>query len=178
MKNILLLAVAATLLTACGEKKLTDQQAKVLVQKDKGYPKPLTFEINRIDPVSVNRLEQAGLESSGMVTLQKDGNIVPHQPRIFFTEKAKPYLLGPPQGKTGEQAENVKVADMDIIEVTGIATSKDGKTAALDYVVGYSNLSPFKVLIPGVEKPEKRKEYFRLYDDGWRVDKTAAMNMN
>jgi hypothetical protein len=178
MKNILLLAVAATLLTACGEKKLSADQAKTLLQKDRGYPKPLTFEINRIDPASVRRLELAGMEQAGMVTLDKSRNTPPHQPRIFFTEKAKPFLLGSPEGRTAEQAENVKVADMDIAKVTGIATSKDGKTAAVNYLIGYSNLTPFKTLIPNVEESVAKKEYFRLYDDGWRVDKSAAMNMN
>lgn len=177
MKNMLLLAVAATLLASCGEKKLTEADAKMLVQKDRGYPKPLPFEINRIDPASVQRLQQAGLETAGLVTL-KESNGEAHQPRIFFTEKAKPFLLGPPANRTSDQAENVKVAEMDVVKVTGIATSKDGKTAAVDYLVGYSNLTPFKVLVPGLEEPEKRKEYFRLYDDGWKIDKTAAMNMN
>jgi hypothetical protein len=177
MKHILYLAVAAIVLTACGEKKLSVDQAKELIKKDRGYPKPLPFEINRIDPASVQRLEDAGLETAGMVTLNK-GEAELHQPRIFFTEKAKPFLLGPPQGSTAEQAENVKVADMDIIKVTGIATSKDGKTAAVDFLVGYSNASPFKSLVPGLNDPQQVKEYFRLYDDGWRVDKTAELDMN
>lgn len=178
MKNMLFLAVAATLFTSCRENKLSADQAKVLLQKDRGYPKPLSIEINRIDPVSVNRLEQAGLEAAGIVTFAKAGNPEAHQPRIFFTEKAKPFLLGPPQGRTAEQAENVKVADMNIIKVTGVATSKDGKTAAVDFMIGYSNLTPFKVLVPGVAESENKKEHFRLYDDGWRVDKSALMNMN
>lgn len=180
MKNTLILVLAAILLAACGEKKLTTEQAKDLLKKNYGYPKAYTIEINRIDPASVQRLADAGLETEGVVTLMKDaGTANIGKPKIFFTEKAKPFLTGPTEGETADESENVKVADVDVTGITGVATSSDGKTATVEYLVGYTNFSPFKALIKrSLTEPEKNRAYFRLFDDGWRVDKTAEASIN
>lgn len=180
MKHTLILAMAAILLSACGEKKLTAEQAEVLLKKNLGYPKPYTFKVNRIDPVSVQRLADAGLETEGVVTLNKNPATADiGKPKVFFTEKAKPFLTGPTAGETADESENVKVADVNITEITGIATSSDGKTATVEYLVGYTNISPFKALIKrSLTEPEKNRAYFRLFDDGWRVDKTAQGSLN
>lgn len=179
MKTNFLFLTAATLFISCSTNKLSEEQAKQLITKYYGYPKAFTFEVNRIDPESVQRLDNAGLESAGMVTLVKkwsfDGIT---EPKIFFTEKAKPYLTGPSKGEASEQSENVKVADTEMGEITGIAISKDGQTAKAEYTIYYKNIAPFKVLIQKpLEKPQEHTAYFRRYEDGWRVDKTAEASM-
>lgn len=167
-------------LSGCARNKLTPELAKELLIKEGGYPKPYAYEVNRIDPLSALRLESVGLEKAGMVILKytwPDSDA--YKPKVIFTAKAKPYLMGPPKRETVEQSQNVKIADMTITHITGIALGPDDNTALVDYLICYTNITPFQVLIKRTLKdPQIYRAFFKLYNDGWHVESTNVEIMN
>ncbi len=49
------------------------------------------------------------------------------KPLVYFTDKAKPYLLPITKGRNPDKVQVVKVADKDLVEVTGISTNSNEK---------------------------------------------------
>jgi hypothetical protein len=52
-------------------------------------------------------------------------------PLIDFTDKAKAYLLPTPQDDKASKIQKVKLADEELVEVTGIKTGQSGKDATV-----------------------------------------------
>jgi hypothetical protein len=114
------------------------------------------------------------LEKEGLVTVQRTqklGDV--GQPLIQFTEKAQPYLLHTPEKEKATDVQKVKIADEDLVEITGIKTENDGKDALVEYTTAYKNTTPFSALMPVdfSDKRNVRKARFSLTDNGWKLEK-------
>lgn len=123
------------------------------------------------DPESVRRLLNAGLENEGMVTIDRTQKLKDiGKPIVHFTDKAKPYLV-----RVDEKYNNVevvKVADTDLGEITGIQLQEDKKSATVEYIVVYKNITPFAKLIQrDLSRPETKQASLSYFDTGWKLDK-------
>lgn len=161
---------------SCSKKELSREEAAVLIKKEMKYPKTFDFEINRVDPVQARRVLEAGLEEEGLLTVQRSQKLKDiGKPLIHFTSKAQPFFLSKPN-ENPEKVQTVKLADEEFAAITGIKASNDGKSAVVEYITEYKNITPFADLVNhDLTKPETHKAYFSLYDDGWRLEKNLGI---
>lgn len=142
MKIVSVVGLVIFFLTACNQLALEKEQAMAVIRTSKEYPKVYEYEVNVTDPSSAQKLLDAGLEDEGMVIVDRTQKLKDiGQPIVHFTDKAKPYLI-----RIDAQYDNiqvVKVADMDLGEVTGIQVQDNNKSAIVAYTVIYKNISPF-----------------------------------
>lgn len=171
MKTLSLFGMAIFFLTACNQPKLEKEQAATVIRTGKEYPKVYEYEVNVTDPASAKKLLNAGLENAGLVAIdrtQKLKNV--GQPIVHFTDKAKPYLLR--KDAKYDNVQVVKVADMDLEEISGIQMEDDSKSATVEYTVIYKKLTPFAKLIQrDLSKPETKRASLSLFDSGWKLNK-------
>ncbi|HNP24871.1 MAG TPA: hypothetical protein PKK99_08470 [Bacteroidia bacterium] len=171
MKTVRVLGFAISLMASCSQINLEKEEAASAIRAAKNYPKVYEYEINMTDPASARKLLEAGMETEGLVTIDKTQKLKDAgQPIVHFTEKAKPYLI-----RIDEKYDNVqvvKVADMDLAEVTGIQLQEDNKSATVEYTVAYKNVTPFAKLMKR-DLSEKKTERASLshFDTGWKLDK-------
>jgi hypothetical protein len=171
MKTVSVLGLSLFFLVSCDQPKLEKQEAASAIRTEKNYPKVYEYEINMTDPASAKKLLDAGLENEGLITVDKSQKLKDAgQPIVHFTEKAQPYLIR--IDKKYDNVQVVKVADMDVGEITGIQMQDDGKSATVEYTVMYKNLTPFADLIQrDLSKPETKRASLSLFDSGWKLDK-------
>ncbi|HET7115479.1 MAG TPA: hypothetical protein VFI29_03270 [Hanamia sp.] len=171
MKNICLLGVAIFFLSACSQLKIDKDEAATAIRSGKEYPKPLEYDVNMTDPASARKLIDAGLEEEGFVTIDKTQKIKDiGQPIVHFTEKAKPYLIR--IDSKYDNVQVVKVADIDLGEVTGISQLDDKKSADVEYTIVYKNVTPFSRLIErDLSKSQIKRVNLSLFDSGWKLNK-------
>jgi len=170
MKTVSVLGIAIFLLASCSQTKLEMEEAASVIRAAKNYPKVYEYEINMTDPASAKKLLDAGLEGEGWVTVDKTQKLKDAgQPIVHFTEKAKPYLI-----RIDEKYDNVqvvKVADMDLGEVTGVQLQEDNKSATVEYTVVYKNVTPFaKLMKRDLSKTETQRARLDYFDTGWKLD--------
>lgn len=173
-KLTILLSIICLAIAGCNSKKeLTREEAFRLIQRGKGYPKTIDYDLYCGDPKYAKQVIDAGLETMGFVSVertQKLGEV--GNPLIHLTDKAKPYLLPTPASDQSGNIQKIKVADEDLIEVTGVNTGTSGKDAVVEYKTAYKNLTPFSVLVgTNFKQQATRKANFTLYDDGWKLEK-------
>lgn len=170
MKTVSVLGLAILFLASCSQVKLEKEEAASVIRAAKDYPKVYEYEINMTDPASAKKLLDAGLETEGLVTVDrtqklKDAGL----PIVHFTEKAKPYLI-----RIDEKYDNVqvvKVADMDLAEVTGIQLQDDKKSATVEYTVSYKNITPFaKLMKRDLSEKKTQRANMSYFDTGWKLD--------
>ena len=171
MKTVSVLGIAIFLLASCSQTKLEKEEAASVIRAAKNYPKVYEYEINMTDPASAKKLLDAGLEGEGWVTVDKTQKLKDAgQPIVHFTEKAKPYLI-----RIDEKYDNVqvvKVADMDLGEVTGVQLQEDNKSATVEYTVVYKKITPFAKLIKrDLSEKETQRAGLSYFDTGWKLDK-------
>ncbi|NCI46681.1 hypothetical protein [Sediminibacterium soli] len=171
MKTVSVFGLVVLFLTSCSQLKLEKEEVASVIRTEKNYPKVYEYEINMTDPASARKLLDAGLEAEGLVTVDKTQKLKDAgQPIVHFMEKAKPYLL-----RIDEKYDNVqvvKVADMDLAEVTSIQLQEDNKNATVEYTVAYKNITPFAKLMKrdlSVKKTERASLFH--FDTGWKLDK-------
>lgn len=173
MKTVSLLGLVILFMASCSQVKvkLEKEEAVSAIRAAKSYPKVYEYEINMTDPASAKKLLDAGLEAEGLVTVDRTQKLKDaRQPIVHFTEKAKPYLI-----RIDEKYDNVqvvKVADMDLAEVTGIQLQNDNKSATVDYTVAYKNITPFaKLMKRDLSEKKTQRTSLSYFDTGWKLDK-------
>jgi hypothetical protein len=171
--TILLPLLYLTIAGCSSKKELTREEAFRLLQQGKNYPKVIDYDLYCGDPKYAEKVIDAGLETQGFVTVQhtqKLGEV--GSPLIHFSDKAKAYLLPTPSSDQSSNIQKVKVAEEDLVEVTGINTGTSGKDAVVQYATTYKNLTPFSVLATtNFKQQATRKANFVLSDDGWHLEK-------
>lgn len=172
MKATSVLLLAAVFIASCGQLKLEKEEAAAVIRTAKNYPKVYEHDINMSDPASARKLLDAGMEEAGLVTIDRTQKLKDAgQPIVHFTENAKPYLV-----RIDEKYDNVqvvKVADMDLEEITGIQLLEDKKTATVEYTILYKNITPFAKLVKrDLSKKETRRADLAHFDTGWKLDKS------
>lgn len=171
MKTVSVLGLVLLLMASCSRTKLEKEEAASVIRSEKNYPKAYEYEVNVTDPASVRKLLDAGLEAEGLVTIDNTQKLkYAGQPIVHFTEKAKPYLI-----RIDEKYDNVqvvKVADMDLADVSGIQLQEENKSATVEYAIAYKNITPFAKLVKR-DLSQKKTERANLshFDTGWKLDK-------
>lgn len=67
--------------------------------------------------------------------------------------------------------QKVKLADVEVVEVTNIKTNGSGNKAVVSYSTTYKNGTPFaKLTTIDLNKQEANKAYFAFGDQGWRLE--------
>lgn len=75
-------------------KKLSREEALQQIKKERNYPRVLDYDIYCGDPEQGRKVLDAGLESEGLVTVQRIQKLIDvGKPFIAFTAKAQPFLL-------------------------------------------------------------------------------------
>lgn len=173
MKNLLFFFIISLVFAGCGSKELTREEAFQTLKQEMNYPQVYDYDVYCSDPKYASRAIEAGLESKGLVTVKRMQKMKEvGSPLITFNDKAKSYLLPISEEDKSSDVQKVKIADEDIIEVTGIKSANDGKDAIVAYTTGYTNITPFETLVhKDLQKTTKHTAYFSLYDDGWRLEK-------
>lgn len=171
MKALGIFGVMIFFLVACSQNKLGQDQAADIIRSGKSYPRAFEYEISTADPVVAKKLLDAGLEEDGMVTVDRSQKLKDvGRPLVHFTDKAEPYLLR--IDSHYKQDQIVKIADIDLGEITGIRMSEDNKKAVVEYTVVYKNITPFAKLIHrDLTLPETQRAGLTLFDTGWKLDK-------
>jgi hypothetical protein len=174
MKKLTIIFLLATVIGGCNSKKeLSKEEASQIIKEGKLFPRVIDYDIYCSDPEFAKKVIDAGLEQQGLVTVQltqKLGDV--GKPLIAFTDKAKPYLLPTPEKDKRMDIQKVKIADEELIDVTGIQTMEDGKQAVAEYTTAYKNIGAFSALTKNFNsQTATHKAYFTLYDDGWRLEK-------
>jgi len=170
-KLIIIYWLAGLLVTGCTSKELSREEAHQLLQESKLYPRILDFDIYCSDPQQAQAVLAAGLEKEGLVTVQKTQKLGDAgEPLILFTPKAKPYLLPTSPNDKELDVQKVKLAEEELVEVTGITTEKDGNSAVVEYRTAYKNVNPFAALRQNsFQEKVNRKVHFIRQNNEWQI---------
>jgi len=161
-------------LSECGTKELKKEEALQIINKELNYPKTIGYDIFCSDPAHAKKLLDAGLETSGMVTIQKTQKLKDiGKPLVQFTEKAKPYLLPTPNKDKALDIQKVKIADEEVNDITLTQDGENNNTVWVEYTCVYKNVTPFSVLMKrNLDEQVKHKVQFSLTDNRWILQKS------
>ncbi len=169
-KLLLILLLAGVTLSECNyAQEPTKDEVLQVLNKELEYPRVVDYEIFCSDPEHARKLVDAGLETNGLVLVQKTQKLRDTgKALVQFTEKANPYLLPTPEKDKALDIQKVKIADEEISE---IRISQDGDNSNIvwvEYTSVYKNITPFSVLMKkGLNDPAKRKVKLSSSEDGW-----------
>lgn len=170
MKRITLFLLLACLASCTND--LTRDEAAEIIKSELKFPRPYDFKVFRAEPRQAKIAVETNLEKEGFITVQRTQKAIDiGKPFIFFTDKAKPYLLNTSEEDIKREIQKVKIADEEFGEVERI--SVDGNKAKVVYTTHLKNISPMAALMPKqIEKTTaSNKVTLVLYDDGWRLEK-------
>lgn len=175
MKKLLFTSIlAGVALFGCNHTpKLTQDEALQIIKMELNYPKVIDYDIFCSDPAHAKILLDAGLETSGMVTVQKAQKLMDiGKPLVQLTEKANPYLLLTPDKDKELDIQKVKVADEEVKDL-GINPDGENKNIVwVEYTTVYKNITPFSVLMKrNLNEQVRHKVQFSLTDNGWILQK-------
>lgn len=170
-KLIMIYWLAGLIVAGCTSKELSREEAYQLLRESKLYPRVLDHDIYCSDPQQAQAILAAGLEKEGLVTVQKTQKLADvGKPLISFTSKAQPYLLPTPAKDKALDVQKVKLAEEELVEVTGITTEKDGASAVVEYRTTYKEVNPFASLRPNnFQDKVTRKAHFLRQNDAWQI---------
>lgn len=159
----------ATIMDGCGQKELSRADAERIIREELKFPRAMDRSIFCAEPEQARIAVNSNLDEEGLLTISQDLN----KPMIEFTEKASPYLLPTSEEDKAMHIQKIKLADEDLVEVTGIQTSTDGKSAVVEFTTTLKNFTPLNALVTRKLKENEaiNKVSFVLYDDGWRMEK-------
>lgn len=174
MKKLLFILLSLGVALAGCNYAQTPTKAEVLqiLNKELGYPKVVDYEIFCSDPEHARKLVEAGLETSGLIVVQKTQKLKDTGTALVqFTEKANPYLLPTPEKDKALDIQKVKIADEEISEIIVSADGENNNTVWVEYSTVYKNITPFSVLMKkGLNEPAKRKVKLSLSENGWVLE--------
>ncbi len=161
------------LMAGCGSKKLSKKIAFELLQKQIPYPRVFEYDIYCSDPEHARRLLNAGLETQGLVNIQRKQKLMDvGKPLISFTEKAQPYLLPTLEKDKASYVQKVKLADEELVEVLYLEEEPISKRMMVEYTIAYKNVTPFATLVNvDFKAAQKRTAYLTLWDNQWQIAK-------
>jgi hypothetical protein len=178
-KLAIILSITSLLFQGCNSKQeLSREEALSKIKKERNYPGVLDYDLYCGDPKYSRKVLDAGLESEGLVTVQRTQKLIDAgRPLIGFTAKAQTFLLPTPPQDKSSLIQKVKLADVDVVEVTNIRKNGSGNKAVVDYSTTYKNVTPFaKLTTVDFTKTKANKAYFALGDEGWKLEKKPGMD--
>lgn len=174
MKKLLFILLSAgSILSGCGTKELKKEEALQIINKELNYPHVIDYDIFCSDPKHAKSLLDAGLETNGMVTVQKTQKFKDvGKPLVQFTEKAKPYFLPTPDKNKSLDVQRVKIADEEVIDISLTQDGENKNTVWVEYTSVYKNITPFSVLMKrNLNEAIRHKVKFSLSANGWILQK-------
>jgi hypothetical protein len=170
---IILLSAGITLVGCTSSGNLNKEEALQIMKKELDYPKVVDFDIYCSDPAFAKKLLDAGLETNGLVTIQKTQKLTDAgSPLVLFTDKAQSYLLPTPEKDKALDIQKVKIADEEINDIQINTDPKNKNTVWVDYTIIYKNVTPFSVLMKkDFKKPSPYKVQFSRTEQGWVIRK-------
>ena len=178
MKALSLL-ISILLFVACSSKKdLSRDEALQKIKQERNFPIVIDYDVYCSDPEFGRKVLDAGLESAGLVTVQRTQKLADAgKPLIAFTEKAQSFLLPTPEKDKAIHVQKVKLAEEELVEVTNIRTNGEGNKAVVDYTTSFKNVTPFIELTADEFTSKKtNKAYFGLGDQGWKLEKKPGLD--
>lgn len=165
---------AVIILMGCSNApQIKKEEALRLINKEFHYPKVLDYYIYCGDPQHAKKMLDAGLETKGLVIIQKTQKLKDiGNPLVQFTEKATPYLLNGSDEDKRLDIQKVKIADQEVMEIAIIKDSEKKNTVVVEYTTTYKNITPFSVLMKrDLNLLVKHNVYFSLSESGWLLQK-------
>jgi hypothetical protein len=181
-----LTTILASIISMLGcSNDLSRDKAREIIIKSLNYPIPATEPLDIGSKISADQMKLTWLESlknEGLISYTYHGqNFMKfHVVSVSLTDKGMKYVLGGiylpdfPAWSPGLKYVNVKIAEKQFVEVTGIRLSGNKNEAVVEYTWKYANFTPFaKGDLAGYDKNKTYKEAvnMQLYDDGWRIIK-------
>ncbi|MDX9880562.1 MAG: hypothetical protein RBS73_00760 [Prolixibacteraceae bacterium] len=156
-------------------KELKKDEALQIINKELNYPRVIDYDVFRSDPAHAKRILDAGLETDGMVEVQKTQKLKDiGKPLVQFTGKARSYLLPTPDKDKALDVQKVKIADEEVEDVRIIRGDENKHTVWVEYTSVYKNITPFSVLMKrDLNEPVRHNVKFSLSDDGWILQKSV-----
>lgn len=171
MKNLLFVLLSASVMFwRCDPAvELQQKEALQIINKELGYPRVVDYDIFCGDPAHAKRLLDAGLETEGMVTVQKTQKLKDiGNPLIQFTEKANPYLLPTANEDKALNIQKVKIANEEVEDIRIIRDEENRNIVWVEYTSVCKNITPFSALVKrSLNEPARHRVRFSLSDDGW-----------
>jgi hypothetical protein len=168
MKAKILLLLMCIAIVACSKKELTKEEAMVLLNKEKGFPRAMDYEIFTSDPEFANKLLATDLERNGYVVIQRTQKLgETGSALISFTEKSQSFLLHPSDEDLKLSVQKVKIADENVVEIKSITEDKSSGTVEVSYVTKFSNATPFAALVKNLDQPKDLMAKFKKDGEKW-----------
>lgn len=171
MKKLLFILLSAGVaLSGCSPaQEPTKEEVLQVLNQELDYPRVIDYDIFCSDPEHAKKLLDAGLETSGLVLIQKTQKLKDAgKPLVQFTEKANPYLLPTPEKDKALNIQKVKIADQEVSEISISQDGEKSNTVWVEYTTVYKNITPFSVLMKkDLKEPVKQKAKFSLSEEGW-----------
>ncbi len=174
MKLIPITLFAVLIFCSCNNAPaLKETEALQIINSELKYPRVVDYEIYRSDPAHAKKLLDAGLETSGMVVIQKTQKLKDiGSPLITFTEAASRSLIPVNDKEKGLDIQKVKIADEIVTDVKASASGEDKNSMIVNYTTAYKNITPFAVLMTrNLNEPVKHTVTFILQGDKWVLQK-------
>ena len=174
MKKVLFILISTGLaIFGCNPaQELKKDEALQIISKELNYPRVIDYDVFCSDPEYEKKLLDAGLETKGLITVQKNQKIKDiGNPLIQFTDKAKPYLLPTPDKDKELDVQNVKIADEEVSDIRIIKDGENKNAVWVEYSSVCKNITPFSVLMKRNLNEPRHKVQLTLADDGWILQK-------
>lgn len=174
MKQILITLFAALMFYCCNNTPvLKETEALQIINSELKYPRVVDYDIYRSDPAHAKKLLDAGLETSGMVTIQRTQKLKDiGSPLITFTESASHFFLPVSDKEKALDIQKVKIADEIVTDVKISASGENKNSMIVVYTTVYKNITPFAVLMTrNLNDPVKHTVTFILQGDKWVLQK-------
>ncbi len=88
-----------------------------------------------------------------------------------LTTEGKKYYLGNEYRSGPTDYIDVKLANLEFVEITGIKSYPENNSAFVKYTIKRTNITPFGELQDLKEETIQKTANFEKYDDGWRLRK-------
>jgi hypothetical protein len=173
-KYLFVLLLVGTILSGCNKtQELSNNEALQIISEELNYPRVIDYDVFCSDPEYAKILLLAGLETEGLVTVQKTQKLKDiGNPLIQFTDKAKPYLLKTSDKDKENDVQKVKIAEEEVININISSDSENKNNVWVEYTSVYKNITPFSVLMKrNLNEQVSHKVQFSLTDSGWILQK-------
>jgi len=173
MKHLIsiILVLLTVFFISCKSNELTREKAKELILAKASFPTTEKGEFqsssyNALVGLDVPKFEK--LKQAGVITYNHDGWYLTAE----FTDLGKTFIMGPvTKGNYADKFVDVKTAEINFGEVTGIKSFPEQNMAEVTYTIN-KKLTPFGLyLFNQKDGLVNKKATFQKYDDGWRLDK-------
>jgi hypothetical protein len=190
---VLFVVLVALSANGCGQSKLDRDTAKNMLVAALKAGQSVTNEIETGRLQTGNAIPESArvvLTQKGMITVvdlppMTIGFFPTGMVQIELTPEGRKYIveskafIDPATGNT-VMYNRMRMANEQIVSITGLLTSPTGDSAQVEFTWQYANLTPFGEVAPMLYTVSGRLDYspdrvfqgtvtFKKYDDGWRL---------